>query len=80
MGVKDDGWQLHHLTPSSSQAEEMLAGFDRVCGNVELQLNLTKTMFMRNGRVSDVSSSLNGTNIFECSRYVHLGRHFNMSN
>ncbi|VDP56464.1 unnamed protein product [Heligmosomoides polygyrus] len=40
MEVKDDGRQLHHLAPSASQAEQMLAGFDRVCGNVGLQLNL----------------------------------------
>ncbi|VDP07322.1 unnamed protein product [Heligmosomoides polygyrus] len=39
----------------------MLADFDRVCGNVGLQLNLTKTMFMRNGQVSDALFSLNGT-------------------
>ncbi|VDP56291.1 unnamed protein product [Heligmosomoides polygyrus] len=54
-----DFGQLHHLrfaddivliTPSISQAERMLAVFDRVCGNVGLQLNLTKTMFMRNGQ------------------------------
>ncbi|VDP05847.1 unnamed protein product [Heligmosomoides polygyrus] len=41
MGVKVDGRQLHHLrfaddivliTPSISQAERMLADFDRVCG------------------------------------------------
>ncbi|VDO99742.1 unnamed protein product [Heligmosomoides polygyrus] len=50
----------------------MLADFDRVCGNVELQLNLTKTMFMRNGWVSDAPFSLNGTNISECSSYVYL--------
>ncbi|VDP10756.1 unnamed protein product [Heligmosomoides polygyrus] len=30
----------------------MLADFDRVCGNVGLQLNLTKTTFMRSGRLS----------------------------
>ncbi|VDO86170.1 unnamed protein product [Heligmosomoides polygyrus] len=53
MGVKVDGRQLHHLrfaddivliTPSISQAERMLADFDRVCGSVGLQLNLTKTI------------------------------------
>ncbi|VDP07618.1 unnamed protein product [Heligmosomoides polygyrus] len=58
MGVKVDGRQLHHLrfaddilliTPNISQAERMLADFDRVCGNVGLQLNFKKTMFMRNG-------------------------------
>ncbi|VDP08772.1 unnamed protein product [Heligmosomoides polygyrus] len=51
MGVKVDGRQLHHLrfaddivliTPSISQAERMLADFDRVCGNVELQMNLKR--------------------------------------
>ncbi|VDP45699.1 unnamed protein product [Heligmosomoides polygyrus] len=60
----------------------MPADFDRVRGNVGLQLNLTKTMFMRNGRVSDAPFSLNGTNISECSRYVHLtiSREVNMAN
>ncbi|VDO74318.1 unnamed protein product [Heligmosomoides polygyrus] len=81
MGVKVDGQQLHHLrfadnvvliTPSTSQAERMLADFDCVCGNVGLQLNLAKTMFMRNGQVSDASFSLNGMNISECSSYVCL--------
>ncbi|VDP05452.1 unnamed protein product [Heligmosomoides polygyrus] len=89
MGVKVDGRQLHHLrfaddivliTPSISQAERMLADFDRVCGNVGLQLNLTKTMFMKNGWVSDAPFSLNGTNISECSSYVYLGREVNMAN
>ncbi|VDP05404.1 unnamed protein product [Heligmosomoides polygyrus] len=69
MGVKVDGWQLHHLRfaddiliiSSTSQAERMLADFDRVCGNVGLQLNLTKTMLMRNRRVSDALFSLNRT-------------------
>ncbi|VDO72807.1 unnamed protein product [Heligmosomoides polygyrus] len=69
MGVKVDGRQLHHLrcaddivliTPSMSQALRMPADFDRVCGNVGLQLDLTKTMFMRNGLVSDAPLSPNG--------------------
>uniref|UniRef100_A0A0K0D6S3 Reverse transcriptase domain-containing protein n=1 Tax=Angiostrongylus cantonensis TaxID=6313 RepID=A0A0K0D6S3_ANGCA len=60
MGVKNDGWQLHHLrfaddivfiTPGISQAERMLADFDKACGKIGLRLNLTKTMFMRNGLV-----------------------------
>ncbi|VDP17711.1 unnamed protein product [Heligmosomoides polygyrus] len=34
MGVKVDGRHLHHLTPSISQAKQILAGFNRVCGNV----------------------------------------------
>ncbi|VDO18587.1 unnamed protein product [Heligmosomoides polygyrus] len=58
----------------------MLADFDRVCGNVGPQLNLTNTMFMRNGQVSDAPFSLNGTNISECSSYVYLGREVNMAN
>ncbi|KAK6751297.1 hypothetical protein RB195_002965 [Necator americanus] len=57
MGVKVDGRQLHHLrfaddivlvTPSISQAERMLTEFDETCGCIGLQLNLQKTMFMRN--------------------------------
>ncbi|KAK6758757.1 hypothetical protein RB195_016153 [Necator americanus] len=61
MGVKVDGRQLHHLrfaddivlvTPSISQAERMLTEFDETCGCIGLQLNLQKTMFMRNGWVS----------------------------
>ncbi|VDO78937.1 unnamed protein product [Heligmosomoides polygyrus] len=58
----------------------MLADFDRVCGSVGLQLNLTKTIFMRNGQVSDAPFSLNGTNISECVSYVYLGRKVNMAN
>ncbi|KAK6735400.1 hypothetical protein RB195_018549 [Necator americanus] len=58
IGVKVDGRQLHHLrfaddivlvTPSISQAERMLTEFDETCGCVGLQLNLQKTMFVRNG-------------------------------
>ncbi|VDO78590.1 unnamed protein product [Heligmosomoides polygyrus] len=47
--------------------------------NVYSQRSLTKTMFMRNGRVSDASFSLNGTNISECSSYVYLGREVNVA-
>ncbi|KAK6762114.1 hypothetical protein RB195_022997 [Necator americanus] len=83
MGVKVDGRQLHHLrfaddivliTPSISQAERMLTEFDETCGCIGLQLNLQKTMFMRNGWVSDAPFTLNGTNISECTSYVYLGR------
>ncbi|VDO88376.1 unnamed protein product [Heligmosomoides polygyrus] len=56
----------------------MLSDFDRVCGNVELQLILTKTMFMRNRQVSAAPFSLNRTTISECSSYVCLGREVNM--
>ncbi|KAK6742801.1 hypothetical protein RB195_010207 [Necator americanus] len=89
MGVKVDGRQLHHLrfaddivliTPSISQAERMLTVFDETCGCIGLQLNLQKTMFMRNGWVSDAPFTLNGTNISECTSYVYLGRELNMMN
>ncbi|EPB69114.1 Kunitz/Bovine pancreatic trypsin inhibitor domain protein [Ancylostoma ceylanicum] len=86
MGVRVDGRLLHHLrfaddivliTPNNSQAERMLAD---ACGKIGLQLNLTKTMFMRNGWVPDSPFSLNGTTISECSSYVYLGREVNMMN
>ncbi|EYC10878.1 hypothetical protein Y032_0053g2348 [Ancylostoma ceylanicum] len=89
MGVRVDGRLLHHLrfaddivliTPSISQAERMLADFDDACGKIGLQLNLTKTMFMRNGWIPDAPFSLNGTTISECSSYVYLGREVNMMN
>ncbi|KAK6735800.1 hypothetical protein RB195_018816 [Necator americanus] len=89
MGVKVNGRQLHHLrfaddivlvTPSISQAERMLTEFDETCGCIGLQLNLQKTMFMRNGWVSDAPFTLNGTNISECTSYVYLGRELNMMN
>ncbi|KAK6762364.1 hypothetical protein RB195_023180 [Necator americanus] len=89
MGVKVDGRQLHHLrfaddivlvTPSISQAERMLTEFDETCGCIGLLLNLQKTMFMRNGWVSDASFTLNGTNISEGTSYVYLGRELNMMN
>ena len=89
MGVKIDGRQLHHLrfaddivliTPNIEQAERMLAEFDCACGRIGLRLNLTKTMFMRNGLVSDAPFTLNGTTISECSSYVYLGREINMMN
>ncbi|KAK6734820.1 hypothetical protein RB195_018170 [Necator americanus] len=88
-GVKVDGRQLHHLrfadeivliTPSISQVERMLTEFDETCGCIGLQLNLDKTMFMRNGWVSDAPFTLNGTNISECTSYVYLGRELNMMN
>ncbi|EPB71241.1 hypothetical protein ANCCEY_09662 [Ancylostoma ceylanicum] len=89
MGVRVDGRLLHHLrfaddiiliTPSISQAERMLADFDDACGKIGLQLNLTKTIFMRNGWVPDAPFSINGTTISECSSYVYLGRKVNMMN
>ena len=89
MGVKIDGRQLHDLrfaddivliTPSISQAERMLTEFDETCGCIGLQLNLQKTMFMRNGWVSYAPFTLNGTNISECTSYVYLGRELNMMN
>ncbi|VDP48350.1 unnamed protein product [Heligmosomoides polygyrus] len=50
----------------------MLVDLDRVCGSRGLQLSVTKTMCMRNGRVFDALFSLNGTNISECSSCVYL--------
>uniref|UniRef100_A0A0K0DHY4 Reverse transcriptase domain-containing protein n=1 Tax=Angiostrongylus cantonensis TaxID=6313 RepID=A0A0K0DHY4_ANGCA len=89
MGVKIDGRQLHHLrfaddiipiTPNISQSERTLADFDKACGRIDLRLNPTTTMFMRNGLVSHAPFTLNGTNISECSSYVYLGREINMMN
>ncbi|KAK6756216.1 hypothetical protein RB195_014549 [Necator americanus] len=89
MGVKVDGRQLHHLrfaddivliTPSISLAERMLTEFDETCGCIALQLNLQKTMFMRNGWVSNAPFTLNETDISECTSYVYLGRELNMMN
>ncbi|VDM62750.1 unnamed protein product [Angiostrongylus costaricensis] len=87
MGVKIDGRQLHHLrfadeivliTPNISQAERMLAYFDKTYGKISLRLNLTKMIFMRNGLVSYAPFPLNGTNISECSSYIYLCREDNM--
>ncbi|VDM57576.1 unnamed protein product [Angiostrongylus costaricensis] len=89
MGVKTDCGQLHHLrfaddivliTPNISQAERMLDDFDKSCGKIGLRLNLTKTMFMKNGLVSHAPFTLNGTNISECSSYIYLGQEINMMN
>uniref|UniRef100_A0A7I4YIY3 Reverse transcriptase domain-containing protein n=1 Tax=Haemonchus contortus TaxID=6289 RepID=A0A7I4YIY3_HAECO len=89
LGVKVDGRYLHHLrfaddivliTPNIEQAERMLAEFDNACGKIGLRLNLTKTMFMKNGLVPDAPFTLNGKNISECSSYVYLGREVNMMN
>ncbi|KAK6751101.1 hypothetical protein RB195_002834 [Necator americanus] len=89
MGVKVDGRQLHHdcfaddivlITPSISQAERMITEFDKTCGFIGLQLNLQKTMFIRNVWVSDAPFTLNGMNISECTSYVYLGRELNMIN
>uniref|UniRef100_A0A0K0D632 Reverse transcriptase domain-containing protein n=1 Tax=Angiostrongylus cantonensis TaxID=6313 RepID=A0A0K0D632_ANGCA len=89
MGVKIDGRQLHHLrfadnivliTPNISQAERMLANFDKARGKIGLRLNLKKTMFMKNGLISFAPFTLNGTNVSECCSYVYLGRKINMMN
>nr|CDJ89444.1 RNA-directed DNA polymerase (reverse transcriptase) domain containing protein [Haemonchus contortus] len=89
LGVKVDGRYLHHLrfaddivliTPNIEQAERMLAEFDNACGKIGLRLNLTKTMFMKNGLVPDAPFTLNGKNTSECSSYVYLGREVSMMN
>uniref|UniRef100_A0A7I5E8Z9 Reverse transcriptase domain-containing protein n=1 Tax=Haemonchus contortus TaxID=6289 RepID=A0A7I5E8Z9_HAECO len=68
------------ITPNIEQAERMLAEFDSACGKIGLRLNLTKTMFMENRLVPDAPFTLNGTNIYERSSYVYLGREVNMMN
>uniref|UniRef100_A0A0K0CV01 Reverse transcriptase domain-containing protein n=1 Tax=Angiostrongylus cantonensis TaxID=6313 RepID=A0A0K0CV01_ANGCA len=89
MRVKIDGRQIHYvrfaddivlITPDISQAERMLADFDKACGKIGLRLNLKKTMFIKNGLVSFAPFTLNGTNISEYSSYVYLGREINMMN
>ncbi|VDP35425.1 unnamed protein product [Heligmosomoides polygyrus] len=52
----------------------------RSLSDVGLQLNLTKTMFMRNGQISDVPLAPNGMNISECSSCRYMGREVNMAN
>ncbi|KAK6749438.1 hypothetical protein RB195_001817 [Necator americanus] len=87
MGVKVDGRHSHHLrfadeivliTTSINQAERMLAEFDETCKKIGLRRNLGKTMFMKNGWVSDAPFTLNRTNISEYFSYVYLGREINM--
>ncbi|VDM61037.1 unnamed protein product [Angiostrongylus costaricensis] len=89
MGVKIDGRQLHHLrfaddivliTLKISEAKRMLVDFDKACGKSDLRLNLTKTMFMRNGLASHAQFTLNGTSISECASHVFLGREVNILN
>ncbi|KAK6739432.1 hypothetical protein RB195_008116 [Necator americanus] len=58
----------------------MLTEFDETCGCIGLQLNLQKTMFMRNGWISDAPFTLSGTNISGCTSYVYLGRELSMMN
>ncbi|KAK6761833.1 hypothetical protein RB195_022790 [Necator americanus] len=69
MGVKID-----------AKRNELLTEFDETCECIGLQLNLQKTMFIRNGWVSDAPFTLNGTNISECTSYVCLGREINIKN
>ncbi|KAK6730305.1 hypothetical protein RB195_007021 [Necator americanus] len=69
MEVKVDSRHLHHLiftddivliTTSINQAERMLSEFDEMCKKIGFRLNLDKTMFMKNGWVSDAPFTLNG--------------------
>ncbi|VDO29553.1 unnamed protein product [Heligmosomoides polygyrus] len=84
MGVKIDGRLLHNLrfsddivliTPSISQAERILTNFDRVFGNVGLQLNLTKTMLQLHTCIQ-VARSRAGANerLGELSRASKMSR------
>ncbi|KAK6763990.1 hypothetical protein RB195_024355 [Necator americanus] len=60
----------------------MVAEFNETCGcfgrSIGLQLNLQKTIIIRNGWVSDPPSTISGTNISECTSYAHLGREMDM--
>ncbi|KAK6746467.1 hypothetical protein RB195_012517 [Necator americanus] len=58
----------------------MLTEFDETCECIGLQLNLQKTIFMRNGWVSDAPFKLIGTNMSECTSCVYLGRELNIMN
>ncbi|KAE9412388.1 hypothetical protein Angca_004682, partial [Angiostrongylus cantonensis] len=89
MRVKIDGRHIHHLrftddivliTPDISQAERMLADFDKALGKIGVRLNPRKTMFMKSGLVLFAPFTLNGTKISDWSSYVHLGREINMMN
>ncbi|KAK6729785.1 hypothetical protein RB195_006687 [Necator americanus] len=53
------------ITSSIGQAARMLVEFDETHVCIGLQLNLQKTMFMRDGWVSDAPFTLNRTNISE---------------
>ncbi|KAJ1348511.1 hypothetical protein KIN20_038388 [Parelaphostrongylus tenuis] len=59
---------------------QMLTDLDNACGKIGLQVNLTKTMFMRNGWVLCAPFTLKGTVISECSSYVYPRREINMMN
>ncbi|KAK6764516.1 hypothetical protein RB195_024729 [Necator americanus] len=47
------------------KVERMLVEFDETCRKIGLQLNLDKTMFMKNGWASDAPFMLNGTNMLK---------------
>ncbi|VDM56565.1 unnamed protein product [Angiostrongylus costaricensis] len=85
MGVKIDGPHLHHLrfadgivltTLNISQVERMLRDFDKACGKIGLRLNLTKTMFMKNGLVPYAPFTPSETNIAECYVYLRSGNQY----
>ncbi|VDM58277.1 unnamed protein product [Angiostrongylus costaricensis] len=89
MEVKIDAQRLQHLrfaddvfliTPNISQAERVLADLDKGCGKIGLRLNLRRTMFMKNGLLSQALFTLNGTNISNRSSYIYLGREISMMN
>uniref|UniRef100_A0A0K0DE12 Transposase n=1 Tax=Angiostrongylus cantonensis TaxID=6313 RepID=A0A0K0DE12_ANGCA len=63
-----------------SQDARIVADFDKTCGRIGRRLNLTKTMFLRNGLVSYAPLTLNGMNITERSSNVYLGREINKLN
>ncbi|KAK6747726.1 hypothetical protein RB195_000740 [Necator americanus] len=88
MEVRVDDEHLHQhsfaddtvfVTSSINQSERVPAEFDETCERIDLQLNLDKTLFMRNG-CGSAPFTLSETNISECSSYVYLGRGINIVN
>uniref|UniRef100_A0A7I5E5H2 Reverse transcriptase domain-containing protein n=1 Tax=Haemonchus contortus TaxID=6289 RepID=A0A7I5E5H2_HAECO len=46
------------LITTNTELAKMLAEFDGVCGKIGLRLNLTKTVFMKNGLINDAPFTL----------------------
>ncbi|VDO58736.1 unnamed protein product [Haemonchus placei] len=66
-----------HRVYNIEQAKRVLAELDNVHGRNGLRLNLTRSMFMKNGLVPDAPLALSGTNISKCFTYVYPGRKVN---
>ncbi|EPB80669.1 hypothetical protein ANCCEY_00237 [Ancylostoma ceylanicum] len=77
-GTSRPGFRLSTPTSPPTPGVTFEKGDAYGSGKTGLQLDLTRTTFMKNGWVPDAPFSLNGTTIFECSSYVYLGREVNM--